>query len=83
MSLPSEIFDLMFVSVFKVDSAEKLGDIVTGKHDGPRFDSSCVIVHQPWATDQCVLSKSEQQLVRFCHKTLDEFPQPVIKLPVP
>jgi hypothetical protein len=64
-----------------VDSAEKLGDIVTGKHVGPRRDSTCVIVHQPWATDQSVLSKSEQQLVGFCHRTLDEFPQPVIKLP--
>jgi len=54
---------------------------VTGKHVGPRRDSTCVIVHQPWATDQSVLSKSEQQLVGFCHRTLDEFPQPVIKLP--
>ncbi|PNF24063.1 hypothetical protein B7P43_G08107 [Cryptotermes secundus] len=69
------------IHIIQVDSAGKLGDIVTGTHDGPRLDSSCVIVHQPWATDQPVLSKSEQQLVRFCHKTLDEFPQPVIKLP--
>jgi hypothetical protein len=68
--------------IFQVDSAQKLGDIVTGNHSGPRLDSSCVIVHQPWATDQSVLSKSEQQLVGFCHKTFDEFPPPVIKLPV-
>jgi hypothetical protein len=68
--------------VFQVDSLKKLGDIVTENHVGPRLDSSCVIVHQPWATDQSQLSKSEQQLVGFCHKTLDEYPQPVIKLPV-
>jgi hypothetical protein len=67
--------------VFQVDSAEKLGDIVTENHDGPRLDSSCVIVHQPWATDQSELSESEQQLVRYCHRTLHEFTQPVIKLP--
>ena len=73
--------DVKFPAIFQVDSAEKLGYIVTGKHSGPRLDSSCVIVHQPWATDQCVLSKSEQQLVGFCHKQLDESPQPVIKLP--
>jgi hypothetical protein len=70
------------IMIFQVDSAEKLEDIVTGNQGGPRLDSSCVIVHQPWATDQCVLSKAEQQLVGFCHKTLDEFPQRVIKLPV-
>jgi len=67
--------------ILQVDSAEKLGYIITGKHNGPRLDSSCVIVHQPWATDQSLLSKSEQQLVGFCHKKLDESPQPVIKLP--
>jgi hypothetical protein len=67
--------------VFQVDSAEKLRVIVTGNHVGPRIDSSCVIVRQPWATDQSVLSKSEEQLVEFCHKSLDEFSQPVIKLP--
>jgi hypothetical protein len=64
-----------------VDSAEKLGDIVTGNHGGPHLDGNCVIVHQPRATDQPVLSKSEQQLVAFCRKTLYESPQPVIKLP--
>lgn len=69
------------IHIIQVDSAEKLGYIITGKHNGPRLDSSCVIVHQPWATDQSLLSKSEQQLVGFCHKKLDESPQPVIKLP--
>jgi hypothetical protein len=68
--------------VLQVDSVEKLGHIITGSDGGPRFDSSCVIVHQPWATDQSELSESEQQLVEFCHKSLDEFTQPVIKLPV-
>ncbi|PSN37599.1 hypothetical protein C0J52_14514 [Blattella germanica] len=71
------------IHIIQVDSAEKLGDLVSGgKHDGPRLDSSCVLVHQPWATDQLVLSKSEKQLVGYCHSTLDEYPQPVIKLPV-
>jgi growth arrest and DNA-damage-inducible protein len=69
------------IHIIQVDSAEKLGYIITGKHSSPRLDSSCVIVHQPWATDQSILSKSEQQLVGFCHQKLDESPQPVIKLP--
>ncbi|XP_069702632.1 growth arrest and DNA damage-inducible protein GADD45 alpha [Periplaneta americana] len=69
------------IHIIQVDSSEKLGDIVTGKDNGPRLDTSCVLVHQPWATDQPELSKWEQQLVGFCHKTLDEYPQPVIKLP--
>lgn len=69
------------IHIIQVDCAEKLGVLVTDKFDGPRLDSSCIVVHQPWATDQPPLSKWEKQLVGFCHSTLDEYPQPVIKLP--
>jgi hypothetical protein len=54
--------------VFQVDCAEKVRDIMRGNDVGPHLGTSCVIVHQPCATDQSVLSELEQQLVGFCHK---------------
>ncbi|KAJ9579624.1 hypothetical protein L9F63_004703 [Diploptera punctata] len=77
----NDIHIIQCIYAFYVDCAEKLGVLISDKFDGPRVDSSCIVVHQPWATDQPQLSKCEKQLVGFCHSTLDEYPQPVIKLP--
>ncbi|CAG2062405.1 unnamed protein product [Timema podura] len=73
----------------RVDSAEKLANIIGGKKKNKRLDSSCVLIHQTWSTDQPDMTDqpnmtdTEKELVDFCDRIMDDIPVPVIKLPIP
>ncbi|XP_066996437.1 growth arrest and DNA damage-inducible protein GADD45 gamma [Anabrus simplex] len=74
------------IHILKVDSAERVNELVHGKGKHPRIDSSCLLVHQPGGSrdaenSELLLTECEKELVKFCDTTLDMFPQPVIKLP--
>nr|CAD7195131.1 unnamed protein product [Timema douglasi] len=68
-----------------VDSAEKLANIIGGKKKNKRLDSSCVLIHQTWSTDQPDMTDqpnmtdTEKELVDFCDRIMDDIPVPVIK----
>nr|CAD7578710.1 unnamed protein product [Timema californicum] len=77
------------IHIIKVDSAEKLANIIGGKKKNKRLDSSCVLIHQTWSTDQPDMTDqpnmtdTEKELVDFCDRIMDDIPVPVIKLPIP